>query len=315
MSLRPRKNVHNKNTLLELFESEPAVVIEKQIEIYKHTPETPSENMYIFTPNTQRLLESFTPKTQRMLAEDFMLDDKKVSMIEEEQEINDFLYKYFENKMIGTFLEKWICCYLRCKCDSKFVKYQNPNMPIIDIRCRNKSHDITLYGPKYYQIKSSELYKSFMGLEYFQLEPNQYIHVGSTRYGKYCHEIKVGDIDKQLLIGYICIKYTYKNDYIINIDGNNSFILCPKIQGISAELNDLPYYSYRSYEPKPIITFDKKLFDIYLFTNIGLNLYNINIYMQFEEHNDIQPIPLVYYKKYLKYKQKYIKLKNDLIKE
>lgn len=294
------KSLITKEYLLDLFESEQTYIIEPIILKKSQIIQKPNTSVYEFSPHTRTLLQSFTPNTRRYMIDDLRNDDEDIYKIEQALEEKDEVYTYFENTAIGVFLEEWVCYNLKCSCGDKFVKYQNPNMPVIDIKCNNDNHNSDLYGPKYYQIKSSELYKTFRGLEYFQLEPNQYIHVGSRKYGSLCHEIKIGDIDfsnkssdkyKKLLIGYICIKYTYNTDSNINIIGNSSFILQPKLKFDKfIDLNS-QYYLYPIVE-RNVITFNKDLFNIYLFENIqSLNLKNISI-MQFEKINNIKPMRL-----------------------
>ncbi len=297
------KSIITKEKLLDLFESEETYIIEPNIKTltdkftksYKSdTSDTSDTSLYMFTPKTQQLLDSYTPETKRYMIDDFLRDDNEIYNIEQRLEAKDDLYEYFENTAVGIFLEEWICCYLRCNCGDRFVKYQNPNMPVIDIKCNNPIHNIDLHGPKYYQIKSSELYKTYNGYEYFQLNPYQYIHVGSPTYGKICHEITIGDPDKRLLIGYICIKYTYNSDNNITINKKESFILQPNLHLDKTIDKNLQYYEYVDTDiKKPVITFKPYLFNIFLFEQIQLKLDNIPI-TQFIRKINIKPNRLLF---------------------
>ena len=302
------KSIITKEYLLDLFESEETYIIEPNIKIAdKSTKSYKSDtSLYMFTPKTQQLLDSYTPETKRYMIDDFLRDDVEIYNIEQRLEAKDELYEYFENTAVGIFLEEWICCYLRCNCGDRFVKYQNPNMPVIDIKCNNPIHNIDLHGPKYYQIKSSELHKTYKGYEYFQLNPYQYIHVGSPTYGKICHEIKINDIEKSnhdiekryynkhLLIGYICIKYTYNSDNNITINKKESFILQPNLHLDETIDKNLQYYEYvDTYIKKPVITFKPYLFNIFLFEQIQLKLDNVSI-TQFIRKINIVPNRLLF---------------------
>lgn len=284
-----------KEDILELFESEQVMLIvpstsSPEEKMLKQSLEDSSINHYMFSPKTKELLEAFSPISKERLAREFQQDDEKIKLLEEEQEIKDFLYKYFENKDVGVFMEKWICANMTCPCSGKFAKYSNPNMPVVDIKCINPGHNINIHGPKYYQVKSTEIGTNMFGFEYFQLNPKQYIFVGSPAYGKYSHEIKGGDVNKRLLIGYICIKYNKVNDWTININGNESFILIPKMQVIP-QLQMESYYTYIKGMFKPMITFNTNLFTIQLMKNIDIKLDGINIYTLYDEKLVIKPIP------------------------
>jgi hypothetical protein len=292
------KSPITKEKLLDLFQTESTIIIDEPIKTIVKTIaksiQPPSDStLYMFSPNTIKLLESFTPGTRKYMAHDLEIDDTKIYNAEQKSEEKDELYEFFENTAVGIFLEKWVCCYLRCNCGDRFVKYENPNMPVVDIKCRdqNKSHSIEHHGPQYYQIKSSELYKTYRGYEYFQLEPYQYIHTGSIRFGKICHEIKINDPDKSLLIGYICIKYKYNTDSNINIDKLQSFILQPKYKFDKPIDTNLQYYVYGDTDiKKPIILFNPVLFNIYRFQQIQVQLENIQI-SQFIENKNLYIVP------------------------
>jgi hypothetical protein len=241
------------------------------------------------------------------MADELGDDDIKISEIESKTMSDDPDYSYFENKEIGIMFEKWICVHFICKCGSKYVKYNNPNMPVIDIKCSNDEHNITLYGPKYFQIKSTQNNKlNHSGYKYFDIK-YYYIHVGSRTYGEICHNIKTSDIDKELLIGYMCITYKKIDDNNIQIIKDLSFILIPKTDP-PIILKSEKYYDYIELYPKAVmIRFNPDLFDI---TQIDSDRININ--QQYDEQIFLKVKPISYEQKYLKYKQKYLNLKNKL---
>jgi hypothetical protein len=263
-----------------------------------------------YTPFSKQLLESLTPYSRKRMADELHEDDREISRIEIKTAEDDPDYSYFENQEIGVILEKWICVNLKCNCGSKYVKYINPNMPIIDIRCSNEKHDITLYGPKYYQIKSTQNNKlNHYGYKYFDIKEH-YIHVGSRKYGEICHSIITSDIEKDLLIGYMCITYKKINNDNIKIIKHLSFILSPKTDS-SILAKSERYYTYIEPYPKAImISFNPDLFDINF-----IESHIINIHQQYDEQLFVKAIPISYEQKYLKYKQKYLELKRNIFIE
>lgn len=288
----------------EVAEIIPTKIIKKDI----YTTPVKSDGKILeekITPVTKAIIDSLSPYSQKRMRMDIEEDNKRLRLSETKDEDIDPDYTYFENKEIGLFLEKWYCANYLCVCGKKFVKYTNKNMPIIDIRCSNIKHDIQKYGPIYYQIKSTESNTTFNGYKYFDLSKH-YIHTGSKKYGELCHNIKTNDIDKNLLIGYICIsykKYEDDSDNKIQIIEKESFKLAPKIDfNSSSEL----YYKY--IDPPPyknaiIIMFNEKICNIEL---IKKNI--INIHQQF---NELTLDDEFFYMKYIKYKLKYLDLKKN----
>jgi hypothetical protein len=115
--------------------------------------------------------------------------------------------------------------------------------------------------------------------KYFSLN-EQFIKIGSTRFGKLSHEVKLGDgyNKKRILIGYICIEYHYIGDYKrrINIDTHNSFILVPNLtlQPQTSQEAELQYYTYVN-DIIPTIRFDNRLFNIIKFHEYPIEYHNI----------------------------------------
>jgi hypothetical protein len=190
-------------------------------------------------------------------------------------------------------------------------------MPVVDIRCSNINHNIEIHGPIYYQVKTTTGANFANGgkyPKYFSLKDN-YIHIGSKRFGFNCHNIKYSD-NKDILIGYICIEYNENeitNKLIINSD--NSFIIKPKCN-YKEKIKDDYYYKYiedlTTDKQKEIISINKDLCYI-----IKLHILPININIQFDYsvyHIKPPPLPPNFLYKYLKYKNRYITLKNILNK-
>ena len=274
--------------ILNMFDNSDLIQIEKTDETLRRTERVPQKRKleeYGFSPDAKRILAAHTPITRKYLEGDFLEDDMRLLRLEEKQEEKDESFEVYENKEVGVFLERWICANLKCPaCLGKLVKYASNNMPVVDIMCSNKDHDAK-FGPKYYQVKSTEQGKLHMGQPYFSLK-DKYIKVGSTRFGKPIHEVTLGDEEnKKILIGYICIEYIYpdrNNMRRITINMNTSFFVVPDLTKVPANDDERrkSYYKYieNSKLPKiPQITFDQDLCDVYLLKQINLDKINIKI--------------------------------------
>ena len=280
-----------------LISLSPKSDIEKHIKIEKNT----------MTPTSKRILDGLTPESRKRMADDINEDNIEFDEKERKSISDDPDYSYFENQEIGIILEKWICVNFKCKCGSNYLKYNNPNMPVIDIKCSNDNHDITFYGPKYYQIKSTEDKKmNHHGYKYFDITKH-YIHVGSRKYGEICHSIKTSDKDKELLIGYMCITYRKINNDNIRIITKSSFILTPKTDASILSKSENYYEYITPYRKALIIDFKPDLF-----IKTPIESVDINIHQQYNQESIIKGLRLSYEQKYLKYKQKYLNLKNKL---
>ena len=264
-------------------------------------------------------MEFLSPKSYKKIQYDIRRDDFRIKELEDKYNLKDEDYTEVEPKLMGIYLEYWVCMRLHCPgCGGKFVKYAYPNMPVIDIRCSNLTHNIETEGPIYYQVKTTTGANFANGgnyPKYFSLKDN-YIHVGSKRFGFNCHNIKYTD-NKDILIGYICIEYNEdetKNK--IKINANNSFIIKPKCnyeQTDQKDISDDYYYRYidnLTADQKDIISINKNLCYI-----IQLKIMPININIKFDYkvyHLDPPPLGPVFLYKYLKYKTRYISLKKQI---
>jgi hypothetical protein len=275
---------------------------------------------------SKNLLSYFSPETQKRLERDFHLDDKAIKTEIEQAEIDDPDYVYFDPKGVGIYLELWVCVNIPCPgCGKKLYKYANPNMPVVDVRCINPSHDNTM-GPIYYQIKATEKDKFYLGYRYFSHDEN-YISTGSKKYGGICHEIRADDvISRDILIGYICIEYILINNDIISIDMNKSFVLIPNLHFIpDVHQIDLTYYKYIRIEPSPIVSFETSYANNMIFKKMFSELYkpfgviSLNTYYDAKKtYNKEPPAKLMLSPtkkmqyKYLIMKKKYLDLKNKI---
>jgi hypothetical protein len=277
---------------------------------------TEDKDFGLLSPNSIELLSYFSPETQRNLARDFLNDDRMIQAQIGILELDDPNYVQFNNNSkVGIYLELWACVNIRCPgCGHKLYKYANNNMPAIDVRCINPLHT-TEHGPLFYQIKATEKGKVFRGFKYFSFTEN-YICTGSVRFGEPCHVIRANDkINRDILIGYICIEYTYINDNNIRIDANTSFVAIPNLNfEPTPKQLELCYYNYRQTEPIPVIQINELMIRKIKFNELGQSFdSNVNLSIEYDAQKirteEPPPSPFDMKLKYLIMKTKYLNLK------
>ncbi len=270
---------------------------------------------YNLSPQSQNLLSYFSPETQKRLARDFYIDELAINKYLKKQELDDPNYIYFNPSGVGTYLELWVCVNIPCPgCGHKLYKYANPNMPVVDVRCINITHDLSM-GPIYYQIKATQKGAVHAGYKYFSYDDN-YVSAGSINYGYNCHIVRADDYSsRDILIGYICVEYIYTDPTFnrIIIDMNSSFVLIPNLQfQPNIEQNDWTYYHYIRTTPSPIITFNNNMVRIFKFSELFANFGVIqlsNYYDARKVYNEEPPTGPSFQYKYLIMKKKYLDLK------
>lgn len=206
-------------------------------------------------------------------------------------------YKQYEN--YGKLVECFIADHMKCPCCEQLSlkRYSSDVMPAIDLVCVNPEHKFS-HGVKFYQVKASNG-ALFKGQPYFS-KTAQTIHVGSINQGQLIHSIKISDDDftKKILIGYICIEYTEKEN-TLQINSHKSFIVCPRydilnkklfmsdnmdinnieLDKISTNSTDLEfgqlYYKYNQEQAGPII----QPHPIIKFSKINNHIKKINDYI------------------------------------
>ena len=251
------------------------------------------------------------------------------------------------DREIGIFLEFYLCINLPCPiCGGELWKYSNPSQPVIDLYCSNEEKP---HAVKFFQVKARNKDSTY---KYFDI-PNNYISVGSYRFGVLVHSIKPSDLidnektdsalyrSKDALIGYICIEFTFNEEkYNITIDRNKSYIIIPNTLLVISP-DTLPaddwYYKYdidtKTELPNfknPVIVFNPNTTQYATFNSHYRNFKSkpnlgnpIFLGIQFDE--TIQEVKIYSYppvpfpgldtsskNKYLKYKNKYIKLRDSI---
>ena len=311
----------NKDTLRNLFTTSLYLDV-IQLEVRRSERLEHMEKVdYKLSPQSQMLLELFSPETQKRLARDFYFDDIKINEKLLKDEIEDPTYIYFDNKGVGLYLELWVCVNIPCPgCGDKLYKYANPNMPVVDVKCINPSHDNHM-GPIYYQIKATEQGTEYAGFKYFSYD-EEYICVGSINYGYNCHVIKATNLeDRDLLVGYICIEYKYHDFNSIIIDMNKSFVLIPNLDfNPHPSQMDWNYYDYILTRPISVIKFNNNMIKKFRFSDLykPLSIIKLNHYYDVVKVYNEQPPPLDLNMdvqlKYLIMKTKYLNLKKQINK-
>jgi hypothetical protein len=290
---------------------EPPVPLSRRSKRIAQMQQDPAAKKFALSPYSENLLSFFSPDTQKRLRRDFYEDDQEINKIIERNTIDDPLFIFFDNSGVGIYLELWVCVNIPCPgCNHKLYKYANPGMPVVDVRCINTDHNI---GPKYYQIKATQQGKTYRGRQYFSLQ-EEYICVGSDRFGYNCHVVRADEpiINRQILIGYICIEYNYNDDNHIIIDMTKSFLLIPNLQFVPH--NEWTYYHYESTNPIPIIKFNQSMMNVIKFSDkyspFGIISLSNNYDARKVPTSDA-PLPPAFMK-YLIMKKKYLDLKKHL---
>lgn len=317
------QNSKNRDEIKNLFENSLYLeVIELSVKRSERIGEMKKVD-YKLSPQSKLILSLFSPESQSKLARSFYLDDIELNKKLIKDEIIDPDYVYIDNSGVGLYLELWICSKLTCiGCGEKLYKYANPNMPIVDVKCINPNHTFD-HGSKYYQIKATQSNVKYAGTKYFSYD-EEYIKVGSVKYGYNCHMINATDpiINRDILINYICIEYDYIDPNNIIINMKNSFIVMPKLN----LPNTIPmtFYTYTNTDKIPTIKFNNIMTNKYRFSDIykPFGVIKLNLYFDVVKvyNNEVAPLLKLdmdtsddFQIKYLKMKIKYINLKKTIL--
>jgi hypothetical protein len=252
------------------------------------TPIKPIKQCDMSTANKLDLLSPYSKEIINRLNEDdardyiemYIKDNKLAKILEEKQEMDDPDFTYTSSSEVGILLEYWVCVNIKCPiCKGELYKYALSNMPTIDVKCSNSEHTVEM-GPKYFQIKATEANSMlYFTLNRFSDYMNGFITVGSIRPGKYSHEVKPSEINRgdirstNLLIGYICIVYSYysANKRKIKLNLHKSFILFPKMKNRHRAITDEIdyYYKYiKTITGKPTIVYNPDFVNLFRFSSL-----------------------------------------------
>jgi hypothetical protein len=245
---------------------------------------TPVKSPYnnTFGEFTNRFLSFFSTGEKTKLIDDMKADDDIVRDIEIDQD--EEYYDTYEE--YGKTIECFVADKFKCPiCFQKSLKrYSSDNFPAVDLVCVNIDHKYE-NGVKFFQVKSSSG-ANFNGKPYFNKE-KRIIRVGSINYGSIIHNILPSNIDKRLLIGYICIKYRLSTDeqnLRILLD---SFIVLPNLN----VYNNDPYYQYiETGDNHPMITFTHNCRVINLANVTDDRIVPVDYFQPEKWYNDENPL-------------------------
>jgi hypothetical protein len=290
----------------------------RQLETYK--PQKNGE----FTPMKQKILEYAGPANREALLAELTKDDREITGLESRQFLDDPDYvEKMSNSGLGFYMESFVSYYGRCPGCGKvsLKKFRNCSIPAVDFVCVNKEYHETNNMCFLFQLKISvsESHDYF----YTSEDGNKVINIGSRRYGEIPHSIKgTSSADlKKLAIGYICLKLITNADGTYQINPELSFCVHPNLQ----LPDDKQYYNYF----RPIsIGHNPIVVDISMMHRTPIESIfteGIVVGTPFVEETLKNPYDLVskkldlsdaaikklggYYYKYMKYKSKYLKLK------
>ncbi len=292
------------------------------------------------SPDSKNIVMLESTANRQALVYDIIKDNNKINEVTSQLEAMDEDFCYTLPTEVGNHMELWVCVNMRCPgCRvGVLYKYISSNMPVIDVKCFNTEHNLLEHGPIFYQIKATERNMNFLGKKYFTRQPIQgypsgYIKVGSKKTGVYSHSITTADTIeyKYISIGYICITYYYlTNRRRINIDLRQSFVVIPNLAFQSRTRTNDYYYRYIPNSLNmPIITFnpDRRIVNVLTFAELIIRdgysegiFKNINLDKKYRTITHHIQTPATreltyddYESKYLYYKNKYLKLKYNII--
>lgn len=212
---------------------------EKNTQIKRKTSFPKKYDNYI-TSLTPYIKKYVDPSTIDDIEADLKLDDKLIEKIESYEDDN-----YVDIENYGKHVEVWFADNFVCPVCRQYTlrRYAKSNFPVIDLVCVNNNHTFS-DGVRFFQVKAMAQGSLFNGLPYFSRN-DRTIHVGSYTYGKIVHNLSRYDfdVDKKILIGYMCIVIKRILEDSLIIDKTKSFFVLPKTNTeiVAKKLfNDIP---------------------------------------------------------------------------
>lgn len=314
------QNYVSKEDLHELFTKTD--LIETNIVPYtKPTKKiTPIKRMTInnLTPISKLIYESSNAYDKQKLLIDFAKDNEYIDKVTNSIDENDPDYlEKMENNKLGFYMEDFVCHNMKCpSCGEKmFKKYMIKNMPVVDVICTNVTYHENKSDVYMFQIKIT------VGNNNYFSKYQNYILVGSKKYGFNCHEIYGSDniYNKKLLVGYICLQLYMIKDNEYKIDKKESFIILPDTN----KTTNLKYYEYLdktgSYNRNILKWNNNMIKEVNIINvcdewlvNTNVVYYDINLLDNpYNESSVYRTLQFAgnWKKKYNKYKKKYLELK------
>jgi hypothetical protein len=270
----------------------------------------PRTDDFGMTPTTRLIVDFNSPRHRERLIDSIKRnDDKIISNTLEKLELDDVDYEEYEDnsdmKLVGIKMEFHIAMTFPCPtCFKKtLVKYASPNMPLIDLVCLNNSFHNKNNSCRFWQVKTKRNESNYFG--------NKYIKPGIEKYALVAHDITTKSINKDILIGYICIVVSNVN--VNKILLSKSYVLIPNFNLTETDA-DIRYYTYYNLPQRMITWNPDTVCQIFLnnFTFEGKEKFidfNVNNDYQGDIQNGFSVSRTLFQNKYIKYKKKYISLK------
>jgi hypothetical protein len=289
------ENIYIDEKLDSVLSRETPILSQEKSGLYLNTPIRKGAygmDIKLVSPFTQTILSNLSDEDAKKYLKDYLRENEILKKIQEKIDENDPEFKFTSPSQVGIVLEYWVCAHIKCPvCDGELHKYSFNNMPVIDVRCSNEKHTFNS-GPKYFQIKVSEENAAllYFTLNRFLDHMNGFITVGSERLGKFSHKVTPGgvmnkrnDDDKRLLIGYICITYTYisTNNRYIKVNLHKSFILLPSTTINEKSINMINDYYYKyinTITNKPTIVYNPEFVDMIRFESFAPESFKENVF-------------------------------------
>jgi len=193
----------------------------------------PPPNHTLLSPMSKSIIDSIQDKDeQSRMTQLLAKDDMELEKLDAKEIIDDPDYiEKFANNQLGFFMEDYICAYGKCPfCQSKLYKFADPSMPAVDLICENNNRHRDR-EPYIFQVKISLTNKYFN---------NEYITVGTYKYGSVLNNISANSNYKHLIPTYICIKFKWKEGSNHKFVMKESFMIVPQLN----KNNNKPFYTY-----------------------------------------------------------------------
>lgn len=258
------------------------------VSLSTYEPKTPPRNTNItsnndLTPMSKSIYDAVSPASKPYILMDLISDNAEIDAIENKMfDLDPDYQEKMENQGLGFFMEEYLCVHGFCPvCNQQTLKkYQQPNIPVVDLVCVNTEYHLQKNECFLFQVKISLSNTS----TYFSLKQNKIV-VGSKIFGNPSH-LRLGTdyLEQKLIVpGYICLKL---NNYPLElqtyvIDQRNSFVLIPKYHNNTNNY----YYMYtdkRNIFGKNIITWNQSMVDT---LPISLVISSIKINHEFYSEN------------------------------
>lgn len=261
----------NMDEISNLLENAPLATINVKkrpnLDLTESTkPNKKSKLDSILSPNSEKIIKFLSPNSKICMRKQLFKDNNIIDLHNDNKCDLNYLNQLREQEW-GKIMEYVICAHGHCpSCKSKLLLIQNPNFPVVDLKCEG--------CPIWYQVKVS------IGSSAYFSRRQKNISVGSVRYGFVLHTTICQPTDK-IILGYICINLNIVKE-IAKINHRKSFILIPD----NTKSNGQSPYQYNdgtSYFGKHSITWNSDIVQEYEITNTFPSILSKIIKEEYDE--------------------------------